>query len=71
VAEIERDLAMSPHPSFPDSHELHRWARRQRSAALAAWLAKAAKALGRALSERDDVDPELGSAEIQVRVSRK
>jgi hypothetical protein len=50
---------MSPYTALPDSHELHRWARRQRSAALAAWLAGAAKAFGRALSERDDVEPEL------------
>ena len=53
------DPVTSNDPVILDSYELQRWARRQRNAALSAWLAKAASAIGRALSERDDVDPEL------------
>jgi hypothetical protein len=48
---------MSPHHNFPDSHELHRWARRQRSAALANAISGALKSLAAALSVRDRLEP--------------
>jgi hypothetical protein len=56
VVDIAREQAMRPHHPLPDSYELHQWARRERSAAIAKSLAVAFKSLARALSVRDGLD---------------
>jgi hypothetical protein len=51
---------MNPYPTdHPSSHELHRWARRQRSAAIAVWCARAFSAARRAVSQREALGDRL------------
>jgi hypothetical protein len=51
---------MSPCPTeIPTAHELHRWARRQRSAEMAGWFARALSATVKALSLRDAIAERL------------
>jgi hypothetical protein len=57
---------MSQHHSFPSSYELHRWARRQRSAALANSFAAAFRSVARALTVRDHPEPGLDAFDAGI-----